>query len=135
MPTLIVAVLGLLLLGLAYLGALGSRALFRQARQIAQQAGHRPRAAGVRAVVRMVLWSSYFAAFYFAVYLFGKRIGWWVIAPAVVAAALLIAGLLRADELLTVRPGDVRRQIGIGATLAALGALFGSAIWLGVRLT
>ena len=132
---LIVAAVGLVLLGVTYLGALGARALFREARGTAREAGHQPRSAAVRATVRMVLWSLYFAAFYFAVYLFGKRLGWWVSVPAFVALVLLIGGLLRADELLTVRPGDVRRQIGIVATLAALGAFFGCAIWLGVRLS
>jgi len=133
--TLVVGAVGLVLLGVAYLGALGARALFREARRTAREAGHQPRSAAIRATVRMVFWSLYFAAFYFAVYLFGKRLGWWVIVPALVAVALLIAGLLRADELLTVRPGDVRRQIGIGATLAALEAFFGCAIWLGLQLS
>jgi len=133
-PMILLGVLGVSLIGLAYLATLGARALFREARQTARQAGHRPRSASVRAVVRMVLWSVYFAAFYFSVSLLGKRLGWWAAIPAFFGVAVLVVALLRIDELLTVRPGDLRRHIGIGAILAAVGAVFGSVIWLGVQL-
>jgi hypothetical protein len=131
--TFVIGVSSVVLVGLVYLGARGAHRLFRDARRTALQAGHRPRSAAARAALRTVLWVLYFAAFYAAVYLLGRRMGWWVILPASAALALLVAGLLRADDLLTVRPGDRRRQIRIGATLAVLGTLFGSAIWFGAQ--
>jgi hypothetical protein len=44
----------------------------------------------------------------------------------------MIWGLLLADKLLTVPPGDLRQQAVIGGTVTILLALFAAVIWLAV---
>lgn len=121
---------GLFLLALIYFIYVGVRALFREARQIARQAGHREGSATVRAVLRMGVWSLYFLAFYLVAFTLGKRLGWWGVPAAAAALVAMIGGLLVAEKLLTVRPGDGRADIVIGSTVASILALFAVVIWV-----
>lgn len=83
----------------------------------------------MRAVLRMSVWSLYFGAFYFLIYFLGLRIGWWAIIPVAVGLAATVWALLQADRLLTIPSGDLRQQLGIGASLTGVIAVFGSVIW------
>jgi hypothetical protein len=109
---------------LLYFIWLGGRALFREALGIARQAGHRPRSAAVRAILRMAIWAAYFGAFYLLAFFVGKRLGWWAVPPVLLALAAMIWSLLLADRLLTVTPGNVRQQMGIGLTIALILLIF-----------
>jgi hypothetical protein len=121
---------GLFLLALLYFIYAGVRALYREARQIARQAGHREGAAAVRAAVRMAVWSLFFLAFYFAAFLLGRRLGWWGVPAGAAALVVMIGGLLVTEKLLTVKPGDVRGDVVVGATLTGILALFAVVIWV-----
>ncbi len=118
------AIVVLVLAALLYFIFVGVRALFRDARRIARQAGHRERSATVRAILRMTIWAAYFGVFYLLAFLVGKRLGWWAVAPVVVALAAMIWSLLLADRLLTVAPGDVRQQTGIAIAVVAIFGIF-----------
>jgi uncharacterized membrane protein len=122
----------LFLAGLLYFIFVGARALFRQARQIAREAGYREGSAAARAILRMAIWGLFFLLFYVFAFFTGKRLGWWALPPAVAGVVLMIAGLLLADKLLTVRPGDTRTQSVVGGTLVSLLAVFIVAIALTV---
>jgi hypothetical protein len=128
----ILIVSALLLAGLLYFVYVGVRALFRQARQVAREAGHREGAAATRAILRMASWAMFFALFYLFAFFAGKRLGWWAVLPAVAGLVLMVAGLLLADKLLTVRPGDTRTQSLLGGTLVSLLAVFVVAILLAI---
>lgn len=121
---------GLFLLALLYFIYVGVRALFREARQIARQAGHSEGAATVRAAVRMAVWSLFFLAFYFAAFLLGRRLGWWGVPAGAVALVVMVGGLLVTEKLLTVKPGDTRGDVVVGATVAGILALFAVVIWV-----
>jgi hypothetical protein len=123
-------VAGLFLLALLYFIYVGARALFRDARAIARQAGHREGGATLRAIVRMTIWSLFFLAFYLAAFTLGKRLGWWAVPAAAAAMIVMIGGLLIAEKLLTVRPGDARADLVIGSTVTALLGLFAVVIWV-----
>jgi hypothetical protein len=118
------AVSALLLAGLLYFIYVGVRALFRQARRIAREAGHREASAAARAIVRMTLWALFFGLFYLFAFFTGRRLGWWSLPPVVAGLVLMIAGLLLSDKLLTVRPGNTRTQSLVGGTVVSLLALF-----------
>jgi hypothetical protein len=133
LTTTLIGALGLSGIGLVYFIFIGVRALYREARQTAREAGHRRTAAAWRAVLRMIVWALYYGAFYLFVYFLGRRLGWWAVAPAAVGLAAMIWALLQADRLLTVRPNDLRQQLAIGATLSVLFAGFVSIIWLAAR--
>jgi hypothetical protein len=120
----VLALSALLLAGLLYFVYVAVRALFRQALQIAREAGHQEGAAAARAILRMTSWAIFFALFYLFAFFAGKRLGGWAVLPAVVGLVLMVAGLLLADKLLTVRPGDVRTQSLVGATLVSLMVVF-----------
>lgn len=115
--------------GLAYLAFLGARAIFRESRQTAREAGCREGTATVRAVLRMIVWALFFGIYYFFLFFLGRSIGWWAVVPALVGLAGMIWGVLEADRLLTVRPEAVRQQLGIATTLTVLIAGFISVIW------
>lgn len=121
---------GLFLLALLYFIYVGVRALFREARAIAHQAGHSGANAAARAVVRMTVWALFFLAFYLTAFLLGRRLGWWGVPAAAVALVAMIGGLLVAEKLLTVPPGDGRGNIVVGATVTGILALFGVVIWI-----
>jgi hypothetical protein len=120
---------GLFLVALLYFIFVGVRALFREARSIARQAGHREAGANVRAVVRMLIWALFFLAFYFAAFLLGKRLGWWGVPAGAAALVVMIGGLLVSEKVLTVRPGDARGDLVIGVTVTGVLALFAVVIW------
>lgn len=122
------AVSVLFLAGLLYFVYVGVRALFRQARAIAREAGHREGSATARAILRMALWALFFLLFYLFAFFVGRRLGWWSLPPLVAGLVLMIAGLLLSDKLLTVRPGNARTQGLVGGTLAGLVAMFVVAI-------
>jgi hypothetical protein len=126
---LLFGVLGLFGIGLVYFVFVGVRAIYREAWRTAREAGHREASASARAVLRMGVWALYFGAFYFFIYFLGRRIGWWAIIPAAAGLAAMVWALLQADRLLTIRSDDVRQQLGIGASLTGLIAIFGSIIW------
>jgi hypothetical protein len=105
---------------LAFILYLGARSAFRQARQVARAAGHRPAGAVLRAFVWMAAWAGFLGAFYLLAFYAGRRLGWWAVPPLAGALAATICCLLLADRLLTVRAGDMKRQAGIGATLLAV---------------
>lgn len=130
--TAFLLIAALLLAGLLYFVFAGVRALFRRARQLAREAGHREGRAAVRAVLRMALWTLFFLLFYLFAFFTGRRLGWWALPPAAAGLVLMIAGLLLADKLLTVRPGDTRTQGVVGGTLVSLMALFMVAIALAI---
>jgi hypothetical protein len=121
---------GLFLLALLYFIYVGVRALFRDARDIAREAGHKDGSATARAVVRMTLWSLFFLAFYFAAFLLGARLGWWAIPAGAAALIVMVGGLLVAEKVLTVRPGDGRADLVIGSTVTAILGLFVVVIWV-----
>jgi len=123
-------VLGLFGIGLAYFVFLGVRAIYRDARQTALKAGHRRAAASVRALFRMTVWALFFAAYYLFVYVLGRRLGWQAALPSVVGLVAMVWALLQADRVLTVRADAVRQQLGIGAAIAVVLAVFVSVIWL-----
>jgi hypothetical protein len=129
LPLILLGVLGLFGVGLAYFIFLGVRAIYRDARQTALGAGHRRVAASVRALFRMTVWALFFAAYYLFVYVLGRRLGWQAALPSVVGLVALIWALLQADRVLTVRADAVRQQLGIGASIAVVLALFVSVIW------
>jgi hypothetical protein len=118
------------LLALLYLVYAGVRALFREARDIARHAGHRDASATLRALVRMTVWALFFLAFYLAAFHLGKRLGWWGVPAGVAAFVAMVAGLLLAEKLLTVRPGDARADVVIGAAVSAILGLFAVVIWV-----
>ncbi|HTS52187.1 MAG TPA: hypothetical protein VMH26_02845 [Burkholderiales bacterium] len=122
--------LALFAIGLAYFVILGVRAIYRDARRTASEAGHRRVAASVRALLRMAVWALMFGAYYLLVYVLGRRLGWQAVLPSAVGLVAMIWALLQADRLLTIRPDAVRRQFGIGAAIAVVLAVFVSAIWL-----
>ena len=130
--SLVLGVLALFGVGLVYFLFLGVRAVYRDSQRTAIEAGH-PRAAALRAVLRMTTWALFFGAYYLFVYFLGRRLGWWALAPSLAGLAAMIWALLQADRLLTVRPGDVREQLGIGATLAALLGVFAVVIWFAAQ--
>jgi len=109
---------------LLYFILLGARALFRGACRIARQAGHRPRSAAVRAILRMVIWAAYFGAFYLLAFFVGKRLGWWAVPPVLLALAAMIWSLLLADRLLTITPGHFRQEMGIGLAITLILVIF-----------
>jgi hypothetical protein len=118
------AVASVFLAGLLYFIFIGVRALFRQARGIARQAGHREASATARAILRMTLWALFFGLFYLFAFFVGSKLGWWSLLPVVAGLVLMIAGLLLSDKLLTIRPGNIRAQGLVGGTLVSLLALF-----------
>jgi hypothetical protein len=127
---------GLLLVGAVFLLALlyfvyaGVRALFREARDIARHAGHRDASATLRAMARMTVWALFFLAFYLAAFFLGRRLGWWGVPAGMGAFVVMVAGLLLAEKLLTVRPGDARADVGIGAAVTGILGLFAVVIWV-----
>ena len=123
-------VLGLFGIGLAYFVFIGVRAIYREARRTASEAGHPRAAAAVRALVRMTVWASFFGAYYLFVYVLGRRLGWQAAVPSAVGLVAMIWALLQADRVLTVRPDAVRQQLGIGVTIAVVLVVFVSVIWL-----
>ena len=127
------AISTLLLAALLYLIFLAVRALFRQARRIAREAGHRQGSAALRAVLRMTVWAAFFGLFYLFAFSVGKRLGWWAVPLVLAALAGMIWGLLLADRLLTVPPGDVREQAGIAVTLVGMLGLLTAGIVLAIR--
>jgi hypothetical protein len=129
---LLAAGLGVLALGLIYFVFIGVRAIFRDARGRALEAGHRPVAAATRALTRMALWAACFAAFYLYLYFLGKRLEAWAVLPGLLGLAALIWGLLQADRLLTVPSHNVRAHVGIAASLAILLGAYGSAAWYAI---
>jgi uncharacterized membrane protein len=129
----LIAVAALFLLALAYLVGLAVRALFREARKVAREAGHRQGSATLRAVLRMAAWGAFFGLFYFLAFAVGKQLGWWAAPLILVALVAMISGLLLADRLLTVTPGDVRRQAGIAVSLVGMLGLFAAGILLALR--
>ena len=129
----LLAVSALLLAALLYLIFLAVRALFRQARGIAREAGHRQGSATLRAVLRMTAWAALFGVFYLFAFSVGQRLGWWAVPLVLAALAAMIWGLLLADRLLTVSPGDVRQQTGIAVSLVGMLGLFSAGIVLAIR--
>jgi hypothetical protein len=129
----LIAISALSLAALLYLIFLAVRALFREARGIAREAGHRQRSATLRAVLRMAVWAAFFGLFYLLAFSVGKRLGWWAVPLVLAALAAMIWCLLLADRLLTVPPGDVRQQAGIAVTLVGVLGLFAAGIVLAMR--
>lgn len=127
---ILIGVLGLFGIGLVYFVVLGVRAIYRDARRTATEAGHRRGAAGVRAAVRMMVWALFFGAYYLLVYVLGRRLGWQAAVPAAVGLVAMVLALLQADRLLTVRREAVLQQVGIGAVIVVVLAVFVSVIWL-----
>ena len=126
---ILIGVLGLFGIGLVYFVFLGVRAIYRDARRTALEAGHRRAAASARALLRMTVWASFFAAYYLFVYVLGRRLGWQAVVPSVAGLVAMVWALLQADRVLTVRADAVRQQLGIGAAIAVVLAVFVSVIW------
>ena len=129
----LIAISALSVAALLYLVFLAVRALFRQARGIAREAGHPQGSATLRAVLRMSVWAAFFGLFYLLAFYLGKRLGWWAVPLVLAALAAMIWCLLLADRLLTVAPGDVRQQAGIAVTLVGMLGLFVAGIVLALR--
>lgn len=116
--------------GVAWLAAIGARAIFRRAVRTASAAGHDPASASARAAVRMVLWSLSFAALILFLHFVGKRMGWWAIVPGIAGLLAMIAGLLQADRLLTTPRGATGPLVvALVLSVALLAFLFGGAWW------
>jgi hypothetical protein len=122
--------LALLGVGLTYFVFIGARAVYREARRTACEAGHSRTAAAVRALARMTLWALFFGAYYLFVYVLGRRLGWWAAVPSAAGLVAMIWALLQTDRLLTVRADAVRVQLGIGVVIAAVLGVFISVIWV-----
>ena len=127
---ILIGVLGLFGIGLAYFVAIGTRAIYRDARRTAAEAGHRRGPAAVRALIRMTVWALFFGAYYLFVYVLGRRLGWQAAVPSAVGLMAMVWALLQADRLLTISPHAVRQQLGIGVTIAVVLAVLVSVIWL-----
>jgi hypothetical protein len=122
--------LGLLLAaGLGYFIFIGVRAIYRGASATAQEAGHSHASAGRRATVRMLVWALSFGVLYFFLYFLGRRIGWWAVIPGALGVIAIIFALLRADRLLTSRPGAGSQQLTIGLVIVAVFAMLMSITW------
>jgi hypothetical protein len=79
----------------------------------------------------MTIWALFFGAYYLFVYFLGRRFGWQAAIPSVAGLMAMVWSLLQADRLLTIGPEAVRQQLGIGASIAAVLAVFVSVIiWL-----
>ena len=128
----LIAVSALFLLALLYFIYIGVRALFREARRVAREAGCREGSASARAIVRMAIWAAFFGTFYLLIFFVGKRLGWWALPLGAVGLVGMIWGLLSADKLLTIPPGDLRQQMIIGGTVTILLLVFVGTIWLAV---
>jgi hypothetical protein len=116
--------------GVAWLGAVGARAIFRSSVATAREAGHAGMSASTRAVLRMVLWALAFLALTLFLHFVGKRMGWWALVPGIAALLAMIAGLLQADRLLTVpRESCVQFLVTLLVCLVLLAFLFGGAWW------
>ncbi len=129
----LIAVSALFVAALLYLIFLAVRALFREARSIAREAGHRQGSATLRAILRMAVWAVFFGLFYLLAFFLGKRLGWWAVPLVMAALAAMIWCLLLADRLLTIAPGDVRQQTGIAVALVGVLGLFAAGILLAIR--
>ena len=127
---ILIGVLGLFGIGLVYFVVLGVRAIYRDARRTASEAGHRRGAAACARSMRMTVWALFFGAYYLLVYVLGRRLGWQAAVPAAVGLVAMVWALLQADRLLTVRPDAVLQQLGIGAVIVVVLAVFVSVIWL-----
>jgi len=119
----------LLAAGLGYFVFIGVRAIYRGASATAQEAGHSHAGAGLRAMLRMFVWALSFGLLYFFLYFLGRRIGWWAVVPGVLGVIGVIFALLRADQLLTLRPGANRQHVGIAVIIAAVFAILMSITW------
>ena len=128
----LIAVSALFLLALLYFIYIGVRALFREARRTAREAGYREGSATARAILRMLIWAAFFGTFYLLIFFVGKRLGWWAFPLGAIALLAMIWGLLSADKLLTIPPGDVRQQMVIAGTVTILLLVFVGTIWLAV---
>jgi hypothetical protein len=126
----LIGVLGLFGIGLVYFIVIGVRAIYRGARQTATEAGHRRRSAAARAMIRMAVWALFFGAYYLFVYFLGRRLGWQAAIPSAAGLMAMVWALLQADRLLTIGPDAIRQQLGIGAVIAVVLAIFISVIWL-----
>ena len=133
LPVILISVGGLVAAGVAYLAFVGGRAIFRESRRAARDAGCRESTARLRAVLRMFIWALFFGVFYFFLFFLGRRLGWWAVLPVLLGLAGMIWGVLQADRMLTLRPGAVRQQFGIAATLTVLIGAFASVIWLAAQ--
>jgi len=129
-PLILFGVLGLFGIGLAYFVVIGARAIYRDARRTAHEAGYPRTTAAMRALVRMAVWALFFGAYYLFVYVLGRRLGWWAAVPSAAGLVAMVWALLQADRLLTVRPDALRAQLGIGAAIAIVLAVFVSVIWV-----
>jgi hypothetical protein len=129
----LVALSVLVVAALVYFIFIGARALFREARQTAREAGHQVGAATVRALARMSAWAAFFGLFYLLAFYLGKRLGWWAVPPVVAAFAAMIWCLMLADRLLTTPPGAGRHQAGIVATILSVLGLFAVGILFALR--
>ncbi len=129
-PFILFGVLGLFGIGLAYFVFIGARAIFRETRRTANEAGHPRVAAAARALVRMTVWALFFGAYYLFVYMLGRRLGWWAAVPSAAGLVAMVWALLQTDRLLTVRADAVRVQLRIGAAIALVLGLFVSVIWI-----
>ena len=106
--------------------------MFRDARRTAREAGYREGSATARAILRMLIWAAFFGTFYLLIFFVGKRLGWWAFPLGAIALLAMIWGLLSADKLLTIPPGDVRQQMVIVGTVMILLLVFVGTIWLAV---
>jgi hypothetical protein len=128
----LIAVSAVFLLALLYFIYIGVRALFRDARRTAREAGYRETSAAVRAVLRMLIWAAFFGTFYLLIFFVGKRLGWWALPLGAIGLVAMIWGLLLADKLLTIPPDDLRQQMVVLGTVTTLLLVFVGTIWLAV---
>jgi hypothetical protein len=129
LPVLLVGVLVLLGAGLAYFIFIGVRAIYRGASKTARGAGHTDAAAGLRAILRMTVWSAFFGLLYAFLYFLGRSIGWWAAIPGILGGIAIIFCLLQADRLLTIPRGAAGQQLTIGVTIVAVFAVLVSITW------
>jgi hypothetical protein len=128
----LIAVSAVFLLALLYFIYIGVRALFREARRTAREAGYRETSAALRAILRMLIWAAFFGTFYLVIFFVGKRLGWWALPLGAIGLVAMIWGLLQADKLLSIPPDDLRQQVVVIGTVTILLLVFVGTIWLAV---
>ena len=119
--------LGLLGIGLVYFIFIGARAIYRDARRKALEAGHRRTGARLRAILRMTLWAIFFGGSFFSCSSSDGAFKPGPLRPRQWVGAMIWA-LLQADRLLTMSADNVRGHVHIGAAIAAVLGAFISVI-------
>jgi hypothetical protein len=129
LPAVAILVAIVLAAGLTYFVGVGVRAIYREAARTSRESGHTRVSAAVRASLRMLVWAIFFGLLYAFLYSLGRRIGWWAVIPGTLGGAVVIAALLQADRLLTIRRREIKAHVTIVLTIVGVMAALASIAW------